>query len=187
MAIRAEGYSIWMEPEGETKGIVDKVIANLASNYNTPVFPGHVPLLGNITGNEQALITKLQKLGELIVPFYVRLNGQLIMERSWYRALAIRANQSYPLQDANRKARETFNMKTPIMDDLHMSFMYSEEVSERDRNQIYLDLPDHIKHLEFPTTKLHLWRTDGQPHRWHKVEEVMLTAKIAYSTKQNTK
>lgn len=182
MAIRSEGYSIWIQPEGEIKIEIDKLITNLAADHQTPAFPAHVTLLGKITGlKENEVISRFKSLGNNLSPFDLKLNGELIMERVWNRALAIRATQTYPLIVANRLAREVFDMREPRPDDLHMSFLYAEGVHETPRLEIYRELPTYIKHLAVPVTNIHLWKTTGHPSEWQQV------ATFPLNPKENTK
>lgn len=175
MAIEATGYSIWLEPSGQYGAQLKKIIERLAGDFNSPVFSPHVTLAGGISGMEKTVVTGAKKLALDVPPFLLLLGREIICEPHWTRALAVRAQRTASLMEANAQARKTFDLQAQAAFDPHMSLLYTEAIPEEMRLQAaHLLFGRGVFGGRFRVDNLAVYRCDGPVENWRRIAVVPL-------------
>lgn len=170
---KSHEYSVWFRPqEGAIRTKLDNCISNLAQKNGTPVFPGHVTVIGKIQDDDEGkLIRMSENLAKKVRPFDITLTGKPLIENVWQRSLAITVNRVYQLIVAMNDARFIFdkNRNTRLEPTPHLSLMYSKNLSLARRWEIYRQLPPNITSLSFRTENVYLYLTEGNPDQWKEI------------------
>lgn len=175
MAIEATGYSIWLEPSGQYAAQLEKIIARLAGDFNSPVFSPHVTLVGGISGTEREVVRSARQLALDLSPFLLLLGREIICEPHWTRALAVRAQRTVSLVEANTRARKIFDLQAQAAFDPHMSLLYTEVIPEEMRLQATHSLFGRgVFGGRFKVDNLAVYRCNGPVESWRKVAAVPL-------------
>ncbi len=172
--IEAKGYSIWLEPEGEVKNDLSKVIRDLSAQYNTPLFYPHVTLLGGIVLREEEVVDRTKEIARNISPYTVAVTGTVDCEDHWTKALFLVVSETVEIMAANRVARTVCGMEGEGYHP-HLSLMYTEDIPIDQRRKIASGLDPEALKGQFLVDKLHLYRTEGGVESWVKVGEFKLT------------
>ncbi len=168
--IKIKGYSIWLEPKGSQKRVLDNLVSNIAAQYSVDKFAFHVTLLGGITGEEKVVKARTVSLAASLNPFLVELTDMVAMEDIWQKTLAIRAKQTEHLMEANRKAQRVFSIGNADYDP-HASLIYAENMPYPQRNAVIKQLDSGIYSVSFPVESIHLYRTEGGIKDWTHLAE----------------
>jgi hypothetical protein len=172
--------SLWLMPPDETKSLLQRKINSYADNFNGPVFPPHVTLVGGIpcesADHINETIRKLQDglagFGEVTLFHKEALN----FSNSWNQALVVEMQLTPRFEALCRKSRIILGMETekdlfpPPVSAPHMSLFYGIS-NVPDANGVER-IPD------FDAITLALWITDpptleGVP-QWKQVGSITL-------------
>ena len=100
-------YHLWLKPSGEAYASLASLIRDLAKELKGPVFEPHVTLLGNVTGEEQALIGQTKKLAAALEPFQITLAAPDYRE-TYFQCLFLHAVETDILLGTHTAARRLF-------------------------------------------------------------------------------
>lgn len=175
--VEARGYSIWMMPSGQVYDGCSGLISKLSGEHQSPKFEPHVTLIGELEGIQEDVLRKTSDLAKLIKPFKIELEG-LDSFDDYFRCLFIKAKETPELIDANSKAREKFSKGINLTYAPHLSLIYG-NLSKDMKDKIIEDLKKEKEGKEpaytFDVDKLHLFSTSGEPDKWYRAGEVLLT------------
>lgn len=174
--IETTGYSIWLEPEGDIKTRLARVIKELSLQHNTAIFDPHVTLLGGIQGFEKDVLDLTNETAQRIKSYIINLTGKIYCEEHWAKSLFVQVRKTAELLKANQIAREVFDLNTLDVYHPHLSLMYSEDIPLDKRIEIARHLDAVILTGQFIVDKIHLYHTQGKVEDWEKVGEFKLTA-----------
>lgn len=163
------GYHLFLEPSGALKDELHASIDMLAREYDGPVFNPHVTLLGRIRENsDEEVLAKARTLAASLTPFTLTL-GTVGYEDVYFRALYIRIKELEPVTAYHRAARTAFGMEHEDPYLPHLSLLYG-EYPEAQKVRTIESLTYPVER-EFAVDRIHVYRTPGETHRWHKIGE----------------
>ena len=171
--MEAIGYSIWLEPEGNLKGRLNKVIQTLAQENGTPVFEPHVTLIGGMEGSEADIKRNTESLALKMKPFSIELTGQIGCEETWQKAVFVCVRETDPVMEANRLARLEFNLPSGDIYKPHLTLMYSDSILMERRIAITRGLNRLDVTGQFDVSRIRLNR-NGKVEEWVKLAEFPL-------------
>ncbi len=164
----AHVYSLWLKPTGEVRAELAGIISRLSREHTAPLFEPHVTLIGELTGQEDELITRARQLAGQLDPFTVQF-GELSCLDEFYRCLFIRLQEATPLMQANAQARTVFHRESDGKYMQHLSLLYANlpaTAKEKIKTQI-----GRIVHRSFPVDRIHLVSTQGDTKDWYSLGE----------------
>ena len=167
----ANGYSIWLIPPAETFQKLSKIIFALSKKYSVPDFEPHITLIGNLIGHKENLISKTLKLAEQLKSFEIKLKKADYFDE-YFRCLFIRAERSKEVAEANKIARETFNLKPDPEYMPHLSLLYG-NFSTKTKGRIIAEIGREFN-ISFEVNSIHLYLTESEVNDWCKVKEFSL-------------
>jgi len=160
-------YHLWVKPSGEAYTRLAVLIQDLAKEIKGPVFEPHVTLLGNVTGEEQALIGQTKKLATALEPFQITLGAPDYRE-TYFQCLFLHAVEMDALLHAHTLAREVFTHEPLASYMPHLSLVYGAYPVELKRKAID-GLPEDLPG-SFGINAVSLIRTESDdPKDWHEV------------------
>jgi 2'-5' RNA ligase len=160
-------YSFWFMPKGPIAKKYSQVIAQLAKQYASPIFPPHVTLIGSIEAQEEEAIGRTQELASLIQPFPIRLTT-LAYTDAYYRALFVKVDPSPAILSTYQHARRLFPGKQETEFMPHLSLLYGNFPPET-KEKIIEELGDSFAG-EFEADTLHLYLTEGAVETWQSIK-----------------
>lgn len=172
--MKTKGYSLWLIPAGNVYKKLFNIINYLVKRYNSPIFEPHVTLLGGISGPEEKVLKKTEKLAFLIKPFKVKLT-KISSEQYYLRALFVKAKGTSELLRANEMARKIFRVKSEQKYMPHLSLMYG-SFPKPNKQKMIKEINEDLA-LQFEFTSIHLFKTEGKVNKWHKIKEFKLGVK----------
>lgn len=164
-------YILWIMPTGATYQLLKSMSENLSRKYNTPEIDPHVTVEGGIYGDEDDIVRKTSLFASSIHPYSIHL-ARIGYTDSFFRALFYRATQTSYVREANRKAREIFDIKDgPYMP--HLSILYG-NIPLEEKKRIISGLPRNLN-VSFDVDVVHLYAIENQ-ELWkpRKVKEFAL-------------
>lgn len=164
---KATGYSLWLVPERgtETYEVLDKLICDVASQYQTPIFAPHVTLLSGAEGNEQDIREKTQVLAEKLTPYEIKL-GEVDSSATYFQILFSRIQETSAMMNANTVAQKVFGVDRGYYVP-HLSLAYGDLSNEQvaTLRQIIAQL-NKLTGMHFRAQGVELWRTVGTVEEW---------------------
>ena len=165
-------YSLFLIPTNKTYNKFTRIIFELSEKYNSPKFEPHVTLIGAIIGTEEELSNKVAQIAGLIKPLKIKLD-RVDYFNEWHRALLIRTEKTTELVEANKTAREVFNLPPNPNHMSHLSLLYGDfnlETKKEIIKTLGRDFDD-----EFEVTDISLYFTTGKEENWHKIKDFPLS------------
>ncbi|MCK5020404.1 MAG: 2'-5' RNA ligase family protein [Candidatus Peribacteraceae bacterium] len=166
--VEANGYSLWIVPEGEVYEKMSEIISKFSKRLSTPVFSPHVTLVGEVEGTEEEVISKTEKLASMIKPFEIKLSGVDKLDH-FFRCIFVHAEKTPELMKANEYAKEIFGMSFEYMP--HLSLVYR-NLSDEQKEEIISEIGKIDK--SFLVNSIHVVLTNGQTEDWKKVRKVFI-------------
>lgn len=165
------GRALWLVPEEPMFGLLVGRISQLSRQYSTPCFDPHVTLLSRITGKEKDLLAKAASLAGVLKRMQVELGGVGYLDE-YFRCMFIRVAPTPPIVEANRVAREAFQLRDEPDYMPHLSLVYGNLRIEEKKK-----IAEASTFLSGQIIALHnlcLYSVSGPPHQWKCVEEFRL-------------
>lgn len=169
--MKTMGYSLWFMPEGEVYKKFSGVIADLSREYSSPKFKPHITLIGQRVEPEEEIIEKTEKLSFLISPFKLRLTT-IDYQDYYFRALFVKVEKTEELLEANKKAKEIFQIKDTEKYLPHLSLIYG-NFPESLKKKIIQEIGQDFS-CEFQARSIHLFKTDGGADAWKIIKQFSL-------------
>lgn len=166
--MKAKGYSLWLMPTGEAYDKFSNLIKRLAKEYNASVFEPHVTLIGEITGSESDILSKVRQLVLAQKSFPITLRT-IDYQDFYFRTLFVKAEKTKSLQALYDLACEIFEIKNVSFYMPHLSILYgnfAQKVKEKIIEAIGRD-----QTTEFTVSSLNVFKTGGEVEFWHKIGE----------------
>lgn len=164
-------YSLWFMPTGPVARKFSQVIAQLAQQYSSPIFPPHVTLIGSIEAQEVEISGKAQELASLIRPFSIR-PTTLAYTNAYYRALFVKVDPSTAILSAYQQARRLFPDKQKTEYIPHLSLLYG-NFPPATKEKIIKVIGESFTD-EFEVDTLYLYLTEGVVDDWQSVKMFLL-------------
>jgi hypothetical protein len=172
---RGRGFSLWLMPEGETRGRLEALIGRLAARFGTPTFPPHVTLLPGIEGrSEEDVLDATRVLSATMRPFPVRLQA-LESRDEPFRCLFARAAADEGLLCAHREAARAFGRAPDPAFLPHLSLVYG-VLAPGVKESLGAELAAEAV-VSFEAGALHAWRTEGAVGDWREIGVLPLPAR----------
>lgn len=173
--MRTRGYSIWFMPTDEIYDKFNYIINQLSKEYNSPRFEPHVTLIGQRVGSEEEIIKKTEKIASKIKPFKIQLTT--VDYRDYYfRALFVKIRRTKKIIEANKIAKEVFDIEETNEYMPHLSLLYG-EFPESQKKKIIKTIRQDLTD-EFEIKTIHLFNTEGEinPYlsTWYRLKEFSL-------------
>lgn len=173
-------FSIWIEPEGEIRERLSKIIESLAYHYGTPVFDPHVTLLGGIEMYKRDVLDRLQQLVGRLTPYTITLTGTIeCAANNWAQSMIVLVEKTEQVMTAHDVAREAFSLTGAPYTKPHLSLMYTESIPQPDRRQIAAELDKNQLMGSFQAQYLNLILATQSGFKgirtWEKVVQLPLT------------
>lgn len=163
-------YALWLKPENEVYGVLKRIIDDIASEYNAPVFEPHITVAGSIDRSEAELKDLVTDLARESEPMTLHLK-ETDFRDSLYRALFVHIAPNDTLLSLRERCLTRLKKEhEPYMP--HVSLMYKE--MEADRKKEIIERVGERFDLVFIPDKLYLVRTDGGPEAWEEIMHVSL-------------
>ena len=163
-------YSLWLMPTGEVYDKFAEIISRLSKEYHSPKFEPHVTLIGAVVGTEEELSVKTAKLAKLIKPFKIKL-GKVDYFTERHKALIIRTEKTAGLIEANKIARELFNLLPEPGYMPHLSLLYGDFSLETKEEVIQKLGREFNDEFEVGGICLYFTTGDKEEENWHKIKE----------------
>lgn len=170
--ITSTGFSLWLQPTGQTYDRLAGIIKQLGAQYHAPVFEPHITLLGGLTGSEDTLITRTTQLAKLLKPNAIKLTTLDYLDE-YFRCLFANVEKSAWLIDANLKARKIFHRKDVPAFMPHLSLLYG-NFPPAIKQRISIEIGSSFN-FSFQVTSVQLWSTAGEPKAWFERQEFRFT------------
>lgn len=153
------------------------MIDRLSEEYSAPRFEPHVTLLGGLSGPEKELCSRAGRLAGLLRPYEVRL-GPVEYLDEFYRSLFIHVQETVPVMDANRRAREVFHRLGGPGYMPHLSLLYA-HLPASQKEEIISRIGKRFDQT-FQATRLVLCSTTGETSSWYKLGEFPFTGHAGF-------
>lgn len=163
-------YSLWMKPTGEVANRLKEQIIELSVEHQTPEFPPHVTLLGQLHPPESELIQHTNTLASSARPLDLTLTEVDYLDR-FYQSLFIQVAESQKLKEVRNAACNIFNVSNNDYMP-HLSLLYGDVTDEE--KELTIDTVGREFHLDLPIKELVLMQTNGKPDQWKQVHSVGL-------------
>ena len=161
-------YSIWLMPSGEVREELASIITRLSTEYDAPLFPPHVTLIGRLSNSEQDLIAKAQQLAASLKPYELRL-GMVDYTEEFHRSLFVHIEETEAVMEANRIARQVFDCHNDPKYMPHMSLLYG-HFTPALKESIITKIGKRFTQT-FQATSIHLYSTLGETKDWYALRE----------------
>lgn len=153
-------YSVWLEPSASSE--LGTLIATYAKLAGTPSFLPHVTLISGLSGNEQDLIERTQKLvgrGAMHLSL-----GKATLGETYHKCFYLECRPSAKLSELREYAEELFSIEGPYHP--HLSLAYG--LVDLEQTHSFLT---EIEGKEFTLVVEHvsLWRAYGNVEEWQRV------------------
>ncbi len=165
-------------PSGNIHAELRELIAQLSQRYAGPVFPPHLTLLGNLSGSEKELIIQTQALAARTRPFPVILTTAGYLSE-YFQCVFLQAEATSALLEANRLARNLFQLRQDPEFAPHLSLLYG-IINTRTKQQIIASIGPEFPR-SFMVHTVYLFSTAGDPKDWRQVEQFVLPDRLGNS------
>ena len=167
---RTDCYSIFLLPPHKEEKDFRRVIADLATKYDAPIFDPHITLISDLHGAEEALFDTLKNAAADLHAIPVSLIA-LESRDIWHRCLFARAELTLELQRMQETIAKAFG-KEPLPDFLpHISLLYGDyPLEQKPAMAMEAGTYPHT----FVANRLALYRGIGWPNEWRNVGECEL-------------
>lgn len=171
---KATGYSLWLVPEkgGEAYQFLERVIQDIGSDYQTPLFDPHVTLVGGVEGLEKTVLKKARELAKELTPYEIEL-GEIDSNGTYFQILFSQVMQTISVMHAGATAQKVFGMEGEKYFP-HLSLAYGAFSQEQVNGLMTTMGEKSIKGTRFFVDRIEVWSTEGFVEEWRKVAEVPL-------------
>lgn len=161
-------YFLWLEPTGKIHELLATTIAHLSQEHGGPLFDPHVTLLGDIVGQEGALIHKAEKLAHALSPFDLTLTVPAYQDQ-YFRCVFMRVKETSTLLEAHMLARKIFHKEDALPYLPHLSLLYGAYPKSL-KEQIIGTVPVSLS-VQFTASAVTLFRVEGNnPQDWRRLQ-----------------
>lgn len=164
-------YTLWLMPDRSTYLKLSKLIADLSTTHDAPVFEPHVTLLSGITDDLGTAIDKTNQFAADHTTITASLTRIEFLEY-YYRCLFFRTDESVALMHARTAAEKLFEHTNIHPFIPHVSFLYG-SLPVFQKEAIVAELGDAFL-VDFRLTKLRLVKTQRTPENWELIKECIL-------------
>ena len=168
-------YYLWLTPQSDVRDRFAEVIRKLSQTYHTKLFEPHITLVGGITGPEDELIAKTEKLARRLTRLTIKpLEIQYLDE--FYRSLFLLVTPTEALINANKLAKQQFGL--PVDEEFmpHLSLFYG-DLTVREKEKIKGRLNSKLL-APFHVDKIVLFCTISEPDKWYTVQSFPLATTV---------
>jgi len=159
----ATKYSLWLEPDPDTRARLQPLMATLAERLASPLFAPHITLCSPLHGDPEDLAMYCSQLATQTGAIHVT---PLSIDHgvSYYRSLYITLDADAPLKALHASACEHFQV--PVLSSYfpHISLVYAPPDTLDDETRAMSLVGDLAKPLRFH--QITLLDTSGDLHTW---------------------
>ena len=163
---QAQGFSLWLMPEGEPHDRLAAWIERLSARYRTRPFQPHLTLLAGVTGSQADLLDAARRAARSLAPFVVHCSGVEGREQH-FRCLFLRAVLDQALRGAQERTARAFAREPEASFLPHVSLVYGSLLPEQ-KAAVTEELRA-LGALSFEVGRLHVWRTEGRVPDWREL------------------
>ena len=163
-------YTLWLAPAGNAYRKLHAMISMLSRTYKTPLFEPHVTLLPKILLSEEGVIKRTAGLAKQLGPYEIKLSKPGFTDH-YLKCLFLHVEMTKEVMQANRIARNVFDMDSNAPYEPHLSLMYG-NISRGEKEKIIKDLADIEIRFKVNSIGLYLFNRDDT--KWAKVREFNL-------------
>jgi len=168
-------YSIWLDIPKHQKSEYQQIIDILAKKYKGPLFEPHVTLVGEISGHEKKIISKIKKMAEKEKPFKISLDG-ISFSTTYFQSVFLKVSASQKLMNLNLRIKHILEISNDLYMP-HMSLLYgNQKMSTRENIAKKLN----IKTKNILIRKILIVPSTNNPADWHHVSEIYLGSNYAF-------
>nr|XP_043621631.1 cyclic phosphodiesterase [Erigeron canadensis] len=171
-------YSVWALPSEDVSDRVKKLMVGLRSEFGGPQFEPHVTVVGAISLTEDEARDKFKKACQGLKAYNASVD-KVDTGTFFYQCVFLLLNPTTEVMETGAHCWSHFGFKssTPYMP--HLSILYADLTDEeKKRAQEKANaLDESIKSLNFPITRLALYKTDTEDitlKSWEKVADITL-------------
>ncbi|GMH05193.1 hypothetical protein Nepgr_007033 [Nepenthes gracilis] len=172
---KKDWYSVWALPPDDVRDRVKKLMDGLRSEFGGPEFEPHLTVVGAINLSEQDALQKFKSAVDG-VKVYTASVQSVSTGTFFYQCVFLLLHPSPEVLETSAHCCSHFgyNNSTPYMP--HMSLIYGDITDEEKKKaqEKATILDDGISNLNFPITRLALYKTDvgdKTTKSWEKVAE----------------
>lgn len=169
--IESNVYHLWLMPQAESNDYLSEVVRKLSCAYQTRLFDPHVTLAGGITGPEDELLAKTEKLASNL--YRIMITPQEVQYlNEFYRSLFLTVTPAESLINANKLAKQLFEL--PLNEEFmpHLSLLYG-DLSVNEKERIKRELDSNLLR-KFIVDRIVFFRTNIQSDQWASVKSFPL-------------
>ncbi|SRR5258708_11570565 len=163
-------YSLWVVPPPEISDLLQKLITNLSSKYNSPSFEPHMTLLGNISSDKKPMLEKANTLVSKLKPLPLSLS-EISFSTTYFQSVFVRVKATAELMNANLIAKDIYQTDNSVFMP-HISLIYgNHSMEERGKIVSEVILP---KNITFNAEEIIVIPSTQNPNEWTHLAELQL-------------
>ncbi|KAI3800790.1 hypothetical protein L1987_28886 [Smallanthus sonchifolius] len=171
-------YSVWALPPEDVTERVKKLMVSLRSEFGGPEFEPHVTVVGAISLTEDEARDKLKKVCEGLKAYNATVE-RVATGTFFYQCVFLLLHPTTEVMETGAHCWAHFGYTSPTPYMPHLSILYADLTEEeKKRAQAKANaLDESIESLNFPITRLALYKTDTEDKTlksWEKVTEISL-------------
>lgn len=160
-------YHLWLKPSGKPSHQFAQIIQELALKFQSPTFPPHITLLGNVEGSTADCVAKSTELAQRLSAFPIHVRQPAFGE-DYFHCVSLVAEPTPPLVHAHMLARELFRQDGAAPYRPHLSLLYGTYPEDR-KKDIIAKLPATLC-LPFEASHVSLIKAGRDaPKDWEEV------------------
>lgn len=161
--MKTKGYSLWLVPDNSIRSELQRLIDQLAHEFDSPSLPPHVTLLGEIEEPEAIVWAKTELLVARAAPMRIYFHD-LLPGDEFFRALTYGAYSTGALFELNLLA-QVFFMKNKAYSS-HLSVAYGKFDTQERLGLVDRAARAEISGKSFVANRIELWKTEGEVSEW---------------------
>ncbi|KAK9721651.1 hypothetical protein K7432_003243 [Basidiobolus ranarum] len=181
-----KGYSLWLSPSPDlpVNGLLQTLITKASESLNSPNFQPHVTLLGAIEATAEEVIKNTQELVTKLQATSIHLEfDQIAVGDAYFQSVLWKVannENTKVLREVNQLARKFFDKEKEPIFYPHLSLVYGDFTHEQRlaiRDRILLGDFGNLneqENLDFQVDRILIVDTEGKPHEWKLIAEIML-------------
>ncbi|KAI3741619.1 hypothetical protein L1987_59293 [Smallanthus sonchifolius] len=171
-------YSVWALPPEDVTERVKKLMFGLRSEFGGPEFEPHVTVVGAISLTEDEARDKLKKACEDLKSYNATVE-RVATGTFFYQCVFLLLHPTTEVMETGANCWAHFGYESPTPYMPHLSILYADLTEEEKKRaqQKANTLDESIESLNFPITRLALYKTDTEDKTlksWEKVTEISL-------------
>jgi 2'-5' RNA ligase len=169
--IESNVYHLWLMPQADSNDYLSEVVRKLSRAHQTRLFDPHITLVGGITGPEEELVAKTEKLASNLIRIMIT-PQEVQYLNEFYRSLFLAVTPTESLINANKLAKQLFEL--PLNEEFmpHLSLLYG-DFSVIEKERIKGELDSNLLR-KFNVDRIVLIRTNSQSDEWTSVKSFTL-------------